>query len=127
MASRPDLQTFLEELLKSKNVYFQPPESVKMKYPAIVYALDDIENVHADNGVYSSHRHYSVTVIDSSSDAGKYASDIMAFPTTILVDRNGNIVGDPMLGGIDNQDNYDTLMKQIQSVIDADSTNRGIC
>ena len=62
--------------------------------------------------------------IDSTSDAGKYASDIMAFPTTILVDRNGNIVGDPMLGGIDNQDNYDTLMKQIQSVIDADSTNK---
>ena len=62
--------------------------------------------------------------IDSASDAGKYASDIMAFPTTILVDRNGNIVGDPMLGGIDNQDNYDTLMKQIQSVIDADSSNK---
>lgn len=62
--------------------------------------------------------------IDSSSDAGKYASDIMAFPTTILVDRNGNIVGDPMLGGIDNQDNYDTLMKQIQSVIGADSTKK---
>ena len=55
---------------------------------------------------------------------GKYASDIMAFPTTILVDRNGNIVGDPLLGGIDNQNNYDALMKQIQSVIDADSTNK---
>ena len=62
--------------------------------------------------------------IDSSSAAGKYASEIMAFPTTILVDRNGNIVGDPMLGGIDNKDNFDTLMKQIQSVIDADSTNK---
>ena len=62
--------------------------------------------------------------VDSSSDAGKYASDIMAFPTTILVDRNGNIVGDPMLGGIDNQENYDALMKQIQSVIDADSANK---
>ena len=62
--------------------------------------------------------------IDSSSAAGKYASEIMAFPTTILVDRNGNIVGDPMLGGIDNKDNYDALMKQIQSVIDADSTNK---
>ena len=62
--------------------------------------------------------------IDSASAAGKYASDIMAFPTTILVDRNGNIVGEPMLGGIDNQDNYDTLMKQIQSVIDADSANK---
>ena len=62
--------------------------------------------------------------IDSASDAGKYASDIMAFPTTILVDRNGNIVGDPILGGIDNQDNYDSLMQQIQSVVDADSADQ---
>ncbi len=62
--------------------------------------------------------------IDSASDTGRYASDIMAFPTTILVDRNGNIVGDPLLGGIDNQDNYDALMKQIQAVIDADSTDK---
>ena len=44
--------------------------------------------------------------------------------TMLLVDRNGNIVGDPLLGGIDNQDNYDALMKQIQSVIDADSSNK---
>ena len=62
--------------------------------------------------------------IDSSSNAGKYASDIMAFPTTILVDRNSNIVGDPMLGGIDNKDNYDILMKQIKSVIAADSNSK---
>ena len=48
----------------------------------------------------------------------------MSFPTTILVERNGNIVGDPLLGWNDNQDNYDTLMKQIQSVIDADSTKK---
>ena len=62
--------------------------------------------------------------IDSDSSIGKYASDIMAFPTTILVDRNGNIVGDPMLGGIDDQANYDSLMKQIQSVIDADNKDK---
>ena len=62
--------------------------------------------------------------IDSDSDAGKYASAIMAFPTTILVDRNGAIVGEPMLGGIDNQDNYDTLLKQIQEVIDADNAEK---
>ena len=62
--------------------------------------------------------------VDSDSSIGKYASDIMAFPTTILVDRNGNIVGDPMLGGIDNKDNYDTLMKQIKSVIAADSNSK---
>ena len=62
--------------------------------------------------------------VDSDSSVGKYASDIMAFPTTILVDRNGNIVGEPMLGGIDDQANYDSLMKQIQSVIDADNKDK---
>ena len=57
--------------------YFQPPSSVKMKYPAIVYALDDIENTFANNGVYLSARKYSVTVIDSDPDSslvGKVAS-----------------------------------------------------
>lgn len=62
--------------------------------------------------------------VDSDSSIGKYASDIMAFPTTILADRNGNIVGEPMLGGIDDQANYDSLMKQIQSVIDADNKDK---
>ena len=49
----------------------------KMKYPAIVYALDDIENTFANDGVYLSARKYSVTVIDSDPDsslAGKVAS-----------------------------------------------------
>ena len=64
------------------------------------------------------------TIKEANSDAGKYASEIMAFPTTILVDRKGNIVGEPMVGGIDNQENYDTLMKQIKSVIEADSANK---
>ena len=62
--------------------------------------------------------------LNSDSEAGKYASGIMAFPTTILVDRNGNIVGEPLLGGIDIQENYDALMQQIQSVVDADSANQ---
>lgn len=67
---------------------------------------------------------YRNSALDANSDAGKYASEIMAFPTTILVDRKGNVVGEPMVGGIDNQDNYDALMKQIQSVVDADSANK---
>ena len=62
--------------------------------------------------------------LNLDSEAGKYASGIMAFPTTILVDRNGNIVGEPLLGGIDIQENYDALMQQIQSVVDADSANQ---
>ena len=67
---------------------------------------------------------YRNFALDANSDAGKYASEIMAFPTTILVDRKGNVVGEPMVGGIDNQDNYDALMKQLQSVVDADSANK---
>ena len=62
MASRLFLQAQLEQLLGSPNVYFQPPESVKMNYPAIVYALDDLKNAHADDGVYLSYKRYSVTV-----------------------------------------------------------------
>ncbi len=59
----------------------------------------------------------------SDSDAGKYALGIMAFPTTILVDRNGNIVGKPLLGGIDNEENFNKLMEQIQSVMDTDNAD----
>lgn len=69
MASRLDLQIQLETLLGNSNVYFQPPASVKMKYPAIVYALEDIENKYADDGVYLSHRCYSVTLIDYDPDS----------------------------------------------------------
>ena len=69
MPSRLALQTLLEELLGSRNVYFQPPESLKMKYPAIVYGLEDIENTFADDGVYLSQRKYSVTVIDEDPDS----------------------------------------------------------
>ena len=49
--------------------YFQPPESLKMKYPAIVYSLDDIDNEFANDGVYLSARKYSVTVIDQDPDS----------------------------------------------------------
>lgn len=80
MGSRLNLQILLEGILESRNVYFQPPESVKMKYPAIVYALDNIENVHADNGVYSSHKHYSVTVIDADPDSN-IVDKVASLPT----------------------------------------------
>ena len=82
-------------------------------------AIKDAKKVLESQG--ATYRNLSIA---SDSNAGKYASEIMAFPTTILVDRNGKIVGDPMLGGIDDPDNYDTLMSQIQSVIDADSANK---
>lgn len=43
--------------------------TLKMNYPAIVYSLDDIDNQYANDGVYLSHRRYSVTVIDKDPDS----------------------------------------------------------
>lgn len=69
MASRLQLQTELEELLGSKNVYYQPPASVRMKYPAIVYSRENIENEHADDNVYMQKHFYQVIVIDEDPDS----------------------------------------------------------
>ncbi len=54
---------------------------------------------------------------DSASDAGKFALGIMAFPTTCVVDRQGNIVGEPIMGGIDKEDNAATLQKLIDEAL----------
>lgn len=69
MANRLDLQTELEELLGSRNVYYQPPASVRMKYPAIVYSRSDIDNNYADDTVYMQSHFYEVTVIDEDPDS----------------------------------------------------------
>lgn len=69
MSSRLELQTMLEELLGSRNVYFQPPESIKMKYPAIVYSRSVIVNTSADNSVYSQSHFYQLIVIDEDPDS----------------------------------------------------------
>lgn len=69
MERRVLLQEKLEALLGSRNVYFQPPESVRMKYPAIVYAPDSIEGVYANDGAYLIRKRYSVTLIDPDPDS----------------------------------------------------------
>ena len=80
MASRLNLHIILKSILGSENVYFQPPESIKMKYPAITYALDDIRSSHADNGVYSSRKKYTATLLDSNPDS-QYVDMLAAMPT----------------------------------------------
>lgn len=69
MRDRNGLHKILCEALGSKNVYFQPPESVKMNYPAIVYSRNDIENDHANNQVYIQSVAYQVIVIDKDPDS----------------------------------------------------------
>lgn len=69
MNTRLDLHEILCSILGSRNVYFQPPETIKMKYPAIVYSRNDIENEHANNGVYMQSMAYRIIVIDPDPDS----------------------------------------------------------
>ena len=69
MASRLDLQTHLEEILGSRNVYYQPPESIKLKYPCIIYNLADIDELKADNTSYIENRSYQAILIDHDPDS----------------------------------------------------------
>lgn len=66
--ARMDLQHDLEAFLGSRNVYFQPPPNVKLKFPAIVYELSDIDISSADDMNYISRRQYQITIIDANPD-----------------------------------------------------------
>ena len=68
MGNRLELQTKLEELLGSRNVYYQPPESIKMEYPAIVYSKSDIQSRFATGSAYSLSSSYEIIVIDRKPD-----------------------------------------------------------
>lgn len=69
MATRLELHETLCTVLGSKHVYFQPPSSVKMVYPAIVYSRNKIENRHANDDIYSQSKSYTITVIDKDPDS----------------------------------------------------------
>ena len=69
MASRLNLHEELCAILGTRNVYFQPPESVKLSYPCIVYSLAGINAIKADDKLYKGTNRYTVTVIDRDPDA----------------------------------------------------------
>ena len=70
MPSRLDLQYLLESIPGVVKVYFQPPESIKLVYPAIVFKYNDIKNNFADDSVYRQSWYYQITVIDKNPDSG---------------------------------------------------------
>lgn len=69
MAQRQQLHDILVDLLGSSNVYFQPPASLTMKYPCIIYKRDDSRVAHANNAPYNRRKRYQVTVIDRNPDS----------------------------------------------------------
>lgn len=69
MADRLELQALLEDVLGSENVYFDPPENVKMNYPAIRYSRSRIDNTFANNSVYKQDLRYEVIAIYKDPDS----------------------------------------------------------
>ena len=68
MADRLDLQSLLEELLDSRNVYYKPQKKTKMQYPAIRFSKKKIENVHANDSKYLMRDCYELIVISRTPD-----------------------------------------------------------
>lgn len=67
--TRIELQTIFEQMLGTRSVYFQPPESVKMHFPCIRYQIDGSDNKNANNKKYIHLMKYTVTYIDEDPDS----------------------------------------------------------
>lgn len=68
MGTRIDLQVLLETLLGSTNVYYQPPETLKINYPAIIYSKSRIDTKKADDSTYLKNTRYNIIVVDKKPD-----------------------------------------------------------
>lgn len=84
MASRLELHEELCELLGTRNVYFQPPESQKLQYDCIVYKLNDISNDFANNKTYYYKKRYEVILITRNADNLMVDAIIKHFPYCIF-------------------------------------------
>lgn len=80
MASRLNLQTTLKAVV-GNNVYFQPPESISLKYPCIIYNLNDISTMKANDKKYKFTRSYTITLICKDPD-NAYIDQILSLPYT---------------------------------------------
>ena len=78
-------------------------------------AIADAKDVLAKKGAT-----YQNIYFGSGGDAGKFVENVFAYPTTYVVDRNGNIVGDPIVGAVTEKKQAETLQKLIDQALAAD-------
>ena len=78
-------------------------------------AISEAKDVLAKKGAT-----YQNVYFDSDGEAGKFTTNIFAYPTTYVVDRSGNIVGDPIVGAITEKKQAETLQKLIDQALAAD-------
>jgi len=78
-------------------------------------AISEVKDVLAKKGAT-----YQNVYFDSDGEAGKFTTNIFAYPTTYVVDRSGNIVGEPIVGAITEKKQAETLQKLIEQALAAD-------
>ena len=78
-------------------------------------AISEAKDVLAKKGAT-----YQNVYFDSDGEAGKFTTNIFAYPTTYVVDRSGNIVGDPIVGAITEKKQAEALQAQIDKALSAD-------
>lgn len=91
MVRSQKLEEEFRKILGNENVYFQPPENVRMKYPCIVYALAGSVKLNADDTTYQLRNRYTATLITRNPDEERY-NDI-AFLPMCRFDRNYTVDG----------------------------------
>lgn len=69
MASRLTLHEKLCKIMGNRNVYFQPPTTIKLNYPCIIYHREGPNDRNADNDIYLRKTRYRLTVVDSNPDS----------------------------------------------------------
>lgn len=87
MASRLSLHEELKEVLGSNKCYFQPPESVKLAYPCIIYNLGSGDTRFADDKPYTFKRRYQVTIVGRDPDTPLVETMALRFPSCVYERR----------------------------------------
>lgn len=83
MRTRAELDNTLRDILGTGNVYFQPPENLKMQYPCIRYTLYDIQVLHGDNRPFIKNPEYQLTLIDPNPDS-EFVAKLAELPACSL-------------------------------------------
>ena len=84
MGTRIELHEELVKILGSRNVYFQPPENLRLSYPAIIYERTGLPVVRADNESYLDWHRYQVIIVDRDPDS-QLVDTLAKFPHTRFV------------------------------------------
>lgn len=79
MRSYVELYELLRKILGSDEVYFQPPPTVRMAYPAIVFSESGDHPAYANNKIYANCKQYEVALIDKNPDS-QFVADIRDIP-----------------------------------------------